>query len=269
MAFATAEELLLASKEGRGYYRNIGTIEAAQKYIDQKLASTLNNQQGCKADRPWQIVDMTKKLNANETWIGFEFETGFDSKADYQKFIHFLWGHNYVAIDKEGTGRYPVEVAYPPQELSDVLKNGHLLQRTLDFMEKEALKPALNPTTFTRRDVGIHAGISTKKYRSADERARYSACARLATVLDSLTKNEKEELYGRSALHWGTAHQRNGYIEIKVFRAIPESERVRKYITTTIQMTKLLDFLIDNKGVDKIANLSKFLSGETDIIKKA
>lgn len=158
--FATAQDIVAKKHAG------CRTVEDAEALLQRVLDEALNNQQDCKYNRPWEIVDFAKKLPNDEPWIGFEFETGFDKKANYQKFIHWLWQQDYVAIDREGTGKYPVEVAFPPQALSDVQQNSHLLQRSVEFIHTNKLTPALNPTTFTRRDVGIHAGISTPKWRA-------------------------------------------------------------------------------------------------------
>lgn len=264
--FASAEEIY-AARHTIYAYPAITTIEEAQALLDRTLKDALNNQQGCKDNRPWEIVDFTKKLDPTETWIGFELETGFDNKKEYHQFIRWLWDQEYVAIDREGTGKYPVEVAFPPQTLSDVEKNGHLLARCVDFIHETGLTPALNPTTFTCRDVGVHAGISTARWRSASYEAQYISTGKLAGILYQLTDEQMDELYGRHELHWDTAHKREGYVELKMFRAIPESERINGYIDVTIRCTKLLDWCLDNpttKLTDE--QVHNYLSGKTDNI---
>lgn len=264
--FATAEDIY-AARDTAFRYQNINSIEDAEKLLAEVLQITLNNEQDCKQNRPWCIVDFTKKLDANDTWIGFEFETGFDSKEDYHAFIHWLWAQKYVAIDREGTGDYPVEVAFPPQTLTDIKENGHLLAHCLEFISEKQLTPALNPTTFTCRDVGIHAGISTAKWRAADYNAKSKSSRKLAAMLYQLSAKQMDELYGRHELHWETAHNRNTYVELKMFRAIPKLERVNGYIDVTIRCTKLLDWCLDNPTTkltdDQVYN---HLSGKTDNI---
>lgn len=268
MPFVTAEELLEASKAGR-YRRynapNIDTIEDAQKVLDAKLQEALNNHQGNKQDRPWLLVDLGKSLDPDQPWIGFEFETGFDSRDDYRKFINFLWGQSHTAIDKEGTGQYPVEVAFAPQNYSDVEAGNCTLLQTVEFIRDQGLKPALNPTTFSCTDVGIHGGLSTPKYRKY-RRQQDNVCPRLSDILKKLNKAHKIELFGRHELHWGYAHPRNGYIELKLFKAIPEVERVIGYIQVTMRMAALVDYLIDNPQVEQIKNTHAFLSGREETI---
>ncbi len=265
MAFANAQELLACAKDGRGYgYRHIKTIEDAQKYTDGRLAAALKNDQACKQDRPWRIVDMDKKLDGDKPWIGFEFETGFDKQDDYAKVINFLWGLDHVALDREGTGKFPVEIAFPPMELDKALDES-LLERTLQFIEDNGIVPALNPTTYTKRDVGCHMGISTKKSRAAGVDKSYELAQKLSKVLESLTNEQCDELYGRHALHWGTANSRGTYIELKMCKAIPHIERVRGYARLAAKCCELLDFFIDNPKA-KVTNGYEFLSGKSDKI---
>lgn len=263
MPFVTAEELLAASKAGKCNYHNIPDIKAAEKYLDGVLAKALNNNQPCKYDRPWQLVDMSKLLDPKQAWIGFEFETGFDDKKHYQDFINFLWGHNHVAIDREGTGAYPVEVAFPPQVIKDVQKGKSLLVETVKFVHAKGLVPSLKPTTFTCRDVGIHAGISTPAYRKAVADGYYNVNLRgYCAILKSLDPKQMDELYGRHVLHWGTAHARESYVEIKVFRAIPEVEYVEKVAAVACRMAKLLDYCLAHPNTSKLKNAYEFLRGD-------
>ena len=264
--FASAQEIY-AVRDSVYRYRNMRSIADAEALLNSVLEDALENEQDCKEHRPWEIVDFSEKLDADDTWIGFEFETGFDSKKEYQTFIRWLWDQPYVAIDREGTGDYPVEVAFPPQTLADIAKNGHLLTHCLGFIHKKELTPALNPTTFTCRDVGIHAGISTAKWRDADYNAQSKAVRKLADILYQLTDKQMDELYGRHELHWETAHNRYTYVELKMFRAIPELERVNGYIDVTIRCTKLLDWCLDNPTT-KLTNAQvyNYLSGKTDNI---
>lgn len=263
MAFATAKDLVAASRRG-DYYPRVADEAEAQAQLDAALQQALNNKQNCKDNRPWRIVDFKTKLDKNQPWIGFEFETGFDSKQDYQKFINFLWQQDYVAIDREGAGKYPVEVAFPPQTAADVLAGEALLCKSVQFMADSGLTPALNPTTFTCRDVGIHAGISTPKFRKAGRDTAYTAVCALDRIIQSLNRAQKEEVYGRSALLWGGAHFRHSYVEIKVFRAIPEVEYVKRVAAVAVRMTTLLDWCLDHPNEDNILNAYEFLSGRDE-----
>lgn len=268
MPFVTPADLLAAAQKNQFYAYNvaINNLADAEKYLAAELKKALENRQGCKDNRPWNLVDMGKVIDPNVPWIGFEFETGFDKHQDYKDFVNFLWGHNYVAIDREGTGQYPVEVAFPPQPIAEVLAGESLLVKTLQFVEEKGLKPALNPTTFTRRDVGIHAGISTPKLRKGDYG---TAVRRLDKIIQGLTHAEMDELYGRHVLHWGGAHDRHSYVEIKVFRAIPELAHVQKVALVAARMAVLLDYLIDHPNVNKLDNAYKFLAGKVKAPKAA
>lgn len=260
--FATAEEIVAS-----GCVYGVRTIAQAREYLQRTLDAALNNKQGNKDNRPWHIVDFSKRLDPTQPWVGFEFETGFDDKQEYQKFIRWLWKHKHVAIDREGTGKYPVEVAFPPQELRDMLKNKHLLLKCVEFVHRAKMTPALNPTTFTRRDVGIHAGISTPKFRSATYMQKVDAVYALSAILGKLSVAQKKEIYGRSALHWGTAYLRETYVELKMFKAIPEVAHVKRCIGVTVRCIDLLDWCLDNPHKKLTGEQGyNYLSGKTNEI---
>lgn len=260
MPFVTAEELLDAARNGCYYGGRVVDLQTAQAVLDQTLQQALDNRQPNKYNRPWQLVDLTKQLDVNVPWIGFEFETGFDSNEDYKKFINFLWGHNHVAIDREGTGRFPVEVAFPPQVLAEVQAGEALLVKTLRFVHENGLVPALNPTTFTMRDVGIHAGISTPKFRQA-RAVRGDATRKLNAALLSLNDDQRIALYGRDELHWGGANNRDSYVEVKTFRAIPTVEHALLVSAVASRIPDLLDFFLDHPNA-VLANAYAYLSGK-------
>lgn len=270
MAFATAQELFAARTKGGYYTYSASSLAAAEQYIKDALAKALDNKQGCKHDRPWNIVDMTKLLDVKQAWIGFEFETGFDDKAEYQKFINFLWGLDHVAIDREGTGNFPVEVAYPPQTVDDILKGQGMLHASLKFIEANKLTPALNPTTFTRRDVGIHFGISTSRSRKL-KGARYQSGTglyelsdRLSNILATLGQKQMDECYGRHQQHWGFCTPRDTYIEFKMCRAIPTLAHVQQLERVAVKCAELMDLLIDNPKLTKVTNLYEVFSGKAE-----
>lgn len=270
MAFATAKELLAARTAGRwapipGILRGnplIDNLATAQAYIDQRLTNALNNRDFCKVDRPWKIVNLTKKLDPEQAWVGFEFETGFDKKVDHDKYINFLWNQEYTAIDREGSGKYPVEAAFAPQNIVDVLAGKSTLQQTVEFINDAGLDASTVPSTFTCRDIGIHAGISTPKSRAGCVAAQVRT---LSNILFDLDNAQMRELYGRTALHWGTTKDRISYVELKMFKSVTDVDKIKGYIQVVAQCATLLDFLIDNPNVKKLKNTYAFLSGADEV----
>lgn len=258
--FATAQDLVDCRIYGR-----LNSLKEAQLYLDNALQKALANNQGCKHDRPWNIVDFSTKLDPKADWIGFEFETGFDNKAEYQSFVRHLWDQPYTAIDKEGTGNYPVEVAYAPMSAADIKAGRGTLRQSVQFVKDNGLTPALNPTTFTRRDVGIHAGISTPNIRKGGE--HYDLSRRLNACLLSLNSKQRVAVYGRSELHWGGCQARTGYIEVKTFRAIPTLEHIDLVEKTTLNIVKLLKYLEANPAAKPSPDgVFKFLSSSRPLI---
>lgn len=254
---------MLATIDEVAKYRRCSKSDA-KTWLDNHLDNCLDNRLGKWGDRPWQIVDFRKKLDNDKAWIGFEFETGFDSKKEYQQFVNYLWQNiDYVAMDREGTGNYPIELAFAPMEADKVLQGESTLLKAVTYIKENGLTPALNPTTYTRRDVGIHAGISTPKWNKCAD--QYHVALRLAAALEKLSTEQRDEVYGRHMLYWGTAHQKGTYIELKMFKAIPTIEHVNKVVAVTGQCVKLLDMLIDDPNLNPSqAQVYKFLSSTDD-----
>lgn len=252
------------------------TLEEAQKYIDGIFSRIKNNTQGCKYDRPWNIVNLTGQLDPDQPWIGFEFETGFDDKKEYLSVVNYLWNEqDYTSIDREGTGNFPMEIVYSPMNAADVFAGKSTLMDTLHFIENSKFTVAKNPTTFTMRDVGIHANISTKKFRdlTKHDQSRYDGEGyRVTAALNELLMMEsdaqREELYGRSRMYWGCANCRGKYIELKLFRSSADVKKVTGYVNVVSRIITLLDYLIDNPKKRNVVDVYGFLSGRRDTVER-
>ena len=259
MAFATATDLLHSMDKWGPKFAN---VKAAQAFIDERKDEALNNQQDNKYHRPWKIVDLTKALPKDQAWIGIEFETGFDCMKEYQKVVNFLWDDvEYAAIDREGSGDYPIEIAFAPEPMENVLKGTTAFERTLQFFADNKLTCATNPTCFTCRDIGIHAGLSTPATRALGD-GLWQVTSRLDRILLSLNDKQRKKLYGRTELHWEAAHDRGTYIELKMFKSVPDLDVARGFLQVIQRVGVLADFLIANPEVRSINNTYEFLSGE-------
>lgn len=243
-----------------------GSIEAAQKVIDAKFQQILNNKQGCKNDRPWTIAKIDKLLDAEQPWVGYEFETGFDDKDEYHKVCNFLWHQqDYTSIDREGTGKFPMEIVYSPQNAADVLAGKGRLRETIQFFADNNLTPAKNPTTYSRRDVGMHVNISTpKKRKSKSDYYNDPVLDKVNTALQSLTNDQHDELYGRHEMHWGYGNNRGKYWEFKLFRSIPTLDRLNTVEKVTAGILVLIDYYEQNPNALQCTNAYDILSGKTD-----
>lgn len=267
MAQIHVEDIQEAAKSGKHVYGLYGvdmkaSPEVLQKWIDNLRAAALANRQQCKTNRPWSIVDFSKRLPADQPWIGFEYETGFDAKEDYEKAITFLWDNQRNnAIDREGSGKFPFEVAFPPQSALDFQKGVSNFQGYHNFMRDNGLKQANNPTTYTKRGIGMHVNISTPKSRKQGIRNGATLCE----WLQSLGKAKETELFGRYQRHWSLAQNRGTWIEFKCFLSTDNREAVDRYVQIALKFCELIDYQID--GGKKPTNLYEFLSGKDDQLK--
>lgn len=243
------------------------SLDAAQQQIDAKFQRILNNTQGNKDDRPWGIVQLDKRLDPNDDWVGYEFETGFDKKEDYHRACNYLWfKQDYTCIDREGTGKYPMEIVYSPQNAAEVFAGNGLLRATVQFFADNDMVPAKNPTTFSRRDVGIHVNISTPKKRKSYD-GYWGADPVLNKVnkaLSSITRDQHDELYGRHDMHWGYGNNRGKYWEFKLFRSLPTLDRITTVETVTKNLLKLIHYYENNPTAGDCTNAYDVLSGKSD-----
>lgn len=291
MAFATAEDLVelrakdrvayLYSYDSQGYSMSVpyGTLdmEAARGILAANLAATLRNSQG-KYNRPWCLVDIFSKLDPNEVWIGMEMETGFNNEDHYKQLVQYIWDDlSYVAMDREGSGYYPIEVTFPPEELSKFARGEAQINKMLDFMNDKKLNnivPAESHVT------GTHVNISTPKFRTMADNSRRDMVARAMTyTLQTLNAAQRVEFFNRQPYGW--CYRRNAaspsgvqeWIEMKLFFSTTDRVKFGEYMATIERISLLIDKLIDHGSLDRIAggycqvsNAASFLRGETDDI---
>lgn len=238
-------------------------LVVAEGFVAKLREQALSNTQRCKANRPWTFVDFSKLVDPKEAWLGFEYETGFDDQKDYEKAIAFLWDkQKYNAIDREGSGAFPFEIAFPPASAADFRAGATNVQNYFDFLQKNKLKQSNEPTTYSRRAIGMHVNISTPKSRKSGRQNGHIIC----TWLNTLSKNEQIELFGRYQQHWSLAQNRETWIEFKCFHSTDDKKAFDGYVQVALRFVDLIDFSIDNKGKAP-TNLYAFLSGKDEALK--
>lgn len=237
--------------------------EAAIKWNNDKRNAALDNRMGGKSgDRPWGIIDMNKLLPKDQVWIGFEYETGFDDLGQYRAAIAYLWDNfNYLAIDREGSGQYPFEVAFGPVTYDTIcVKKEAPIQKYLKWLAEQGYKQSNEPTTFSRTLIGMHVNISTPK-----SRGRYNDDTgyRIRKLLDALPQRVQEELFGRYQNRFSKCYARGNYFEFKLFGSTDSVEKFDSYVKVAGKLAGLIDFCIDNPGTDP-TNVYEYLSGKDE-----
>lgn len=266
MGVATLEEIKKSIKKGKcpiwALRDKDNDDDAIKAWLTQHRDVALANRQQCKTNRPWDIVDFSKLLPADQPWLGWEYETGTDDQPTYHKMINFLFDMNHVAVDREGSGEFPFEIAFPPEAMSSYEDGSTAFQQYCKFLKDNAIEQAMNPTTYTRRAIGMHVNISTPLSRKKG--IKYATSDALCADL-GMGEKEEIELFGRYQRHWSLASARGPMMEFKMFASTSDTSVIEKYMEVAKRLPALIDAYI--KGLHA-KNMYAYLRGD-DLLETA
>lgn len=296
MSFVTAEDLvtLRARDPNAGlmsyrdnhlydYYvpHGVLSMSEAQNILAQNLAAALANRQG-KFNRPWVLVDLFSKLDPNEMWVGMEMETGFNHQDHYRSLVNFIWDNlSYVAMDREGSGDYPIEVTFPPEEMSKFTRGESQIHKMLDFMNEERLE---NVVPYDTNVTGTHVNLSTPMYRSlTDENDRSRIVSVFSRSISTLGFSDKHQLFGRQPYGYcyrrsatGPSRVTQNWVEMKLFFSTTDRAVFGHYMGVIERLGMMLDKVIEAHAANmqqffgaahlRVSNAYDFLTGATDTI---
>lgn len=281
MSFLSVNELVALKKTnpnamiygyGVGNHRaSTITKETAVLLLDTIKARTLAVQQA-KVNRPWELISLTDKLDPFQPWLGFEFETGFATKAEYDRVINFVWDNiNHVAIDREGYGAYCPEITFSPQNLSAYMNKTADIYKTIRWMNENNTKMPANIGDY----VGTHLNISTPAYRAL-ARKGVQKCNLIVDILNHsiLMMNDADmrALFGR--VPYGLGNHTQSWVEFKLFRSTDDLKKldgymkVAKNFATVMEQLSLMKQLPEYKAgtTDYIPNFTALLKGTDDLV---
>lgn len=281
MAFVTKQELLDLKKtnptsfvynyggEWNGMHgRNVPARDITEEIADQILQSALQvtlNVRQAKLNRPWDIVNLTSKLDPKQPWLGFEFEMGFDRKADYDKLIHYIWTDTtHVAVDREGYGAYCPEVTFSPENLAAYMDGSSTIQRLIKWMNDNKT-PLAN---FGEQYVGTHLNLSTPAYRKGTGAAQSRYAQLVNNSILTLTQAEHVELFGRKPFGLGT--QQASWIEYKMFRSTDNLKAFNKYVEVSKNLAELMEYMMahhKDMPSSEYKGSSRFIYNFADILR--
>lgn len=230
--------------------------------LDQLLAHRLG-----KGVRPWEIVNVTQKLDKKQAWIGVEYETGFDTGEEYRKIVNFVW-NNFAnsAIDAEGANSYPCELTFSPMNYDDFMdQTKNPMDRLYEFMKENKIvvndKWGTEPVgggcdcgdpdcdenyEYYDEDlqVGTHCNISTPAYRELkDYDGRENVTIVLNASLNSLSEENLNKFFNR--IPYGGFYSRGGkhgnWIEGKLFNSTGDMKRWEKYKATIGRIAEVIE----------------------------
>lgn len=259
----------------------------AQRWLDNHKARHLNHDLG-KGARPWDIINVTAKLDPKQPWIGVEYETGYASNKAYQSVINYLWqNHPFTAIDREGCGAYPCEITFSPVNLTDFMSDDYSLDKLIGW----TMENGANKQDNDGRNVGTHVNVSTPKYRKLSGALQQRVVLLLNKSAYSIKAAHHKALWGRAPYGYFYAQSPGpkGWIEGKMFDSVGTVEAWRAYKPIMARIATLLDAVsasaadlpehrVDGNGKKinpyeshygkqrfyVITNMAEFLLGQTD-----
>lgn len=238
---------------GSYYARDIDADVAGRILTAAKNATLRVAQQ--KINRPWEMISLTDKLDPKQPWLGFEFETGFNTLAEYQRVINFVWDNiDHVAIDREGYGQYCPEITFSPQNLSAYMDKSADIYRTIQWMNEKGVRmPDIG------NHVGTHLNISTPAYRDMVAKGKSTE-----TVVDILNhsilmmpETRMVALFGRKP--YGLGNAQASWIEFKMFRSTDNLNKLDGYMQVSKNFASVMEQLCTMK-------LPAYTAGTTDYI---
>jgi hypothetical protein len=271
MAFLSIQELVDLKKTnanaqiynyGRAYPAN-EIDETVAKHIHQTcLSQTLAVQQG-KVNRPWELINLTEKLDSKQAWFGFEFETGFNTHDDYKKIIQFVWDNiEHVAIDREGYGRYCPEITFSPQNMDKFFDKTADIYTVIKWMNENKVRmPDIGDF------VGTHLNLSTPTYRAGTNRS--TVCDLMNHSILLLKPEEQVELFGRVPYGLGNEMNVNGqaWIEFKMFRSTDDLEKFDGYMKVARRLARVMEKLSGMKLPMEVRGCTDFVDNFADILR--
>lgn len=288
MSFVTVDELVAARKKNpsveiytydtTGQYARVpsGELDAvkAEDILAAIRKATLANYQ-YKLTRPWSLVNMSDKLDPEQAWMGFEFETGWDNHRDYERAMAFLIDKlDHVAVDREGTGSYVAEITFPPENFNDYTDGKASIQKFYDHLYEtdNRMASSLGYAEYA----GTHVNISTPAWRKNLMSCRSgSLLGRLNHSLQCV--KDKRKVFGRTPYGYGYSRgdtQGNSWIEFKLFLSKPTREEFEHYVSVSQRLAVCIERMAQERDeIQKIvngcqgpyiSNMQQYLLGETE-----
>lgn len=228
-----------------------------------------------KALRPWVVCDVTAGLPQDQPWIGWEIETGWNSREERKRVIDlFNVRYDYNCTDAEGYGDHHVELTFSPQTPDYYSKRDNPLHPLLFVANHKARANEHS----ARSMVGTHVNFSTPAFRAAHYRVQNEVEGAINNSLANLNYAEKEELFGRGSLYAGCFLRGDNYeesvegvrwLEGKLFNSTYDWDVAKGYINVANNLCTVMEQLAakgSELGIVKVSNFYAMLKGTEDTI---
>ena len=219
--------------------RHIRTRADARKLLAAGKQAALLQRQGNKINRPWNIIDVTQRLDETQAWFGLEFELGFNNRDDYRRVINYMWQRQpFSAIDTEGFGQYSAELTFSPVNGEDFLNEKSGMWQLLRYMKKHSIR-------FPRwsHNIGTHVNVSTPSFRALNLEQQSVVTAAINNGLRNMPDSRKIDLFGRTPYGYGFLRHggAKSWIEFKLFNSTNDINRFRGYKLVMKRIADLME----------------------------
>lgn len=188
-----------------------------------------------KSNRPWSIINMSNKLDPSKAWIGFEFETGFETEDARRDVMGWVWDNTmHSVMDHEGSGHHPVEITFAPDYLENYLERKSDMHRLYAYITKKNY--SLVPYTFA----GTHANISIPTFRTDGAWKITYIVSVLNYALQTL---DRMKAFGRDPYGWAYVADTGVHIELKLFMSGTDVSQFDSYVRMTAAITEAIEYL--------------------------
>lgn len=194
-----------------------------------------------KGPRPWDIVNVTSRLDPKQIWIGYEFETGFDDKERFERAVNWLWNNadNFV-IDREGCGDYPCEFTFSPVNLDHFMSSDYIIDKFLNKLNKMGETDRIDDGF---DQIGMHVNFSGPNIRITKDTGKLADL--LSCSIGALDVMQQRELFGRIPYGFVYARGDNNsrWLEGKLFDSTHNKEKWQAYKAVSNNLALLGDSL--------------------------
>lgn len=214
--------------------------DAAQKWINYHHKQHLDHRL-TKHERPWDIINITAKLDPAQPWVGIEYETGYRSKEAYQRVVNYLWQNiPWTAIDIEGGGNYPCEITFSPVNMNDFMSDDYKMDKLLRYMNGDGDAAKHGDGVF----VGTHLNASTPAYRKMKDSLVIQFNLDLRQLLKQIDKGSDVQLFGRMPYGYNNAmgHGKTKWIEFKLFKSTGDMEQWQEYKAVMARIIQAIEY---------------------------
>ena len=213
-----------------------------------------------KAYRPWDIdPNLCDSQDQQLPWIGWEFETGYKSRAARKTVTDYVWDNfTNVCFDSEGEGNAGTEITFAPEDLGKY-ESGEA--QAIKFIEYLGSIPELCHVG-DNNNVGAHINISVPGITPDNHQALAHALARTLAALPRTRdgENVRKKMFGRDTIYGGCfanaslAKNRNRWVEFKLFRTTYSPEVFADHLAVATTIAECAKLLV-NRTQDYISNL--------------